>query len=386
MWSALPTPSELRLFVVAGESSGDRLGADLVRRLRQRRPVVVSGVGGSELAGEGLNSLFPMEDLAVMGFSDVLKRLPLLLWRIRQTANAIIRQRPDVAVLIDSQVFVKAVAKRVRKLAPDMRMVLYVAPTVWAWRPERAGQLKPLFDELLAILPFEPKVMAELGGPPTHFVGHPAVVRFPYRPSQPEQGPLLLLPGSRKGEVRRHLSLMRQAAEEVANHPRISGFVIPTLPTLAESLRAETATWPVSVQIVTGVEREPAFAAAYAAFAVSGTVTFELAMSGVPMAVTYVADRHQARLYKRLKLNLDVALPSVVLGRRVVPEMLFEDTPAPRDLSALHALLDDPAEVEAQRAAFAELRALMQKGAPEAPLVDAADRVLAVAQRSLIAT
>lgn len=382
----MPTGSELKLFVLAGESSGDRLGADLVRRLSQHRPVALTGVGGPELAAEGLKSLFPMENLAVMGFSDVLKRLPLLLWRIRQTADAIIRQRPDVAVLIDSQVFVKAVAKRVRKLAPQIPTVLYVAPTVWAWRPERAAQLKPLFDELLAILPFEPAVMAKLNGPPTHFVGHPAVERFPYRPAQPEQGPLLLLPGSRKGEVRRHLPLMRQAAEELANHPRITGVVIPTLPTLVDSLRSETATWPVPVQIVTGTEREPAFATAYAAFAVSGTVTFELAMSGVPMVVTYVADPHQARLYRKLRLNVDVALPNVVLGWRAVPEILFEETPAPRNLAPLHALLDDPKNIQAQRAAYDELRALMQKGAPEAPLVDAAERVLAVAQRSLIAT
>lgn len=372
--------------MLAGESSGDRLGAHLVRRLRERGSVALTGVGGQELAAEGLKSIFPMENLAVMGFSDVLRRLPLLLWRIRQTADAIIRQRPDVAVLIDSQVFVKAVAKRVRKIAPDIRLILYVAPTVWAWRPERAGQLKPLFDELLAILPFEPEVMAKLGGPSTHFVGHPAVERFPYRTSQPDQGPLLLLPGSRRGEVRRHLPLMRQAAEELADHQRITGFVIPTLPMLVDSLRAETATWPVPVRVVTGVERDAAFSSAYAAFAVSGTVTFELAVSGVPMVVTYVADPHQARLYRKLRLNVDVALPNVVLGRRAVPEMLFEETPAPRDLAPLHALLDDPKNVEGQRNAFAELRALMQKGAPEAPLVDAAERVLAMAQRSLIAT
>jgi lipid-A-disaccharide synthase len=378
-------PEPLRLFVLAGEASGDRLGADLVRRLRDQRPLSVTGIGGPELAEEGLVSLFPMDDLAVMGWSDVLRRLPLLLWRVRQAADAIIRQRPDVAVLIDSQVFSKAVAKRVRKRAPDIRLMLYVAPTVWAWRPERARDLTALFDEVLAILPFEPKVMAELAGPPTHFVGHPAVNRFPMRAGQPERGELLLLPGSRAGEIQRHLPLMRKAVKDLAGHPRLTGFVIPTLPGLAAHIAAEVAGWPAPVAVVTGEARQQAFDRAYAAFAVSGTVTFELAMAGVPMVATYVADPHQAKRYRQLGRDQDMTLPSIILGRRVVPELKFFDPKAPRDLSALRDLLDQPEQVAAQLSAFVELRTLMQKGAPEAPLVDAADRVLAVAQRSPIA-
>jgi lipid-A-disaccharide synthase len=378
-------PDPLRLFIIAGEASGDRLGADLVGRLRERTPLSLAGIGGPELSEEGLSSLFPMDDLAVMGWSDVLRRLPLLFWRVRQAADAIIRQRPDVAVLIDSQVFAKAAAKRVRKHAPDIPLVLYVAPTVWAWRPERAAELTRFFDEVLAILPFEPQVMADLGGPPTHYVGHPAVHRFPFRPAQPDRGPLLLLPGSRAGEIRRHLPLMRKAAEELAGHPRLSGFVIPTLANRAAQVEAEVANWPAAVDVVTGTARQAAFDAAYAAFAVSGTVTFELAMTGVPMVVTYVADSHQAKRYLQLGRDQDIALPNIILGRRVVPELKYFDPAAPRDLASLRELIDQPGIIATQRDAFAELRALMQKGAPEAPLVDAADRVLAVAQRSPIA-
>ncbi|MDB5542837.1 MAG: lipid-A-disaccharide synthase [Devosia sp.] len=375
----------LRLFILAGEASGDRIGADLVQRLRLLMPLEVSGVGGPELETEGLRSLYPIENLSVMGWSDVLRRLPLLLWRVRQTANAILRQRPDVVVLIDSQVFVKAVASRVRRSGLDVPMLLYVAPTVWAWRPERAAELKPLFDEVLAVLPFEPKVMADLGGPPTRFVGHPALARFPMRPMQPERGPLLLLPGSRLGELRRHLGLMRQAADLLRSHPRLTGFVIPTLNPLAERLRAETAGWPVPVEIVTGDARQAAFQTAYAAFAVSGTITFELAMSGVPMVVTYVADPQQAKRYARLGRQLRIALPNIILGREAVPELQFTDPKSERSLEPLSTLLDDPTAVAAQLSAFRELRALMQKGAPEAPLVDPAERVLArAAQRFAI--
>ena len=374
----------LRLFILAGEASGDRIGADLVQRLRRATEVTLSGVGGPELQAEGLTSLFPMENLSVMGWSDVLRRLPLLLWRVRQTANAIIKQRPDVVVLIDSQVFVNAVASRVRRAGLTIPMLLYVAPSVWAWRPERAAELKPLFDEVLAVLPFEPKVMAELGGPPTSYVGHPALARFPMRPAQPERGPLLLLPGSRAGELRRHLRLMRNAAVALQHHPRISGFTLPTLASLADRLREEVAGWPVPVQVVTGDERQGAFATAYAAFAVSGTITFELAMSGVPMVVTYVADVQQAKRATRIGRPVQIALPNIILGREVVPELQFVDPKAERSLAPLGAFLDDPKAVAAQVAAFHELRALMQKGAPEAPLVDPADRVLAVVGQRLL--
>lgn len=374
----------LRLFVLAGEASGDRIGADLVQRLRTRTELALSGVGGSELEAEGLSSLFPMENLSVMGWSDVLRRLPLLLWRVRQTANAIIRQRPDVVVLIDSQVFANAVASRVRRAGLNVPMLLYVAPSVWAWRPERAVELRPLFDEVLAVLPFEPKVMAELGGPRTTYVGHPALGRFPMRSTQPERGPLLLLPGSRTGELRRHLPLMREAATMLQAHPRITGFILPTLSSLADRLRAEVATWPVPVEVVTGDDRQAAFASAYAAFAVSGTITFELAVSGVPMVVTYVADSQQAKRAAEVGRPVRIALPNIVLGRDVVPELQFVDPKAERSLARLAALLDDPSAVTAQVAAFHELRALMQKGAPEAPLVDPAERVLAHTDQRLL--
>ena len=136
----------VRLFIVAGEPSGDRIGADLVRRLRTHRGVQLSGVGGDALQGEGLRSLYPMSDLSVMGVKDVLIRAPLLLWRIRQTANAILEARPDILVLIDSQVFCQMVAQRLRKAGYKGQIILYVAPAVWAWKPERAPTLKPLYD------------------------------------------------------------------------------------------------------------------------------------------------------------------------------------------------------------------------------------------------
>ena len=370
----------LRLFVLAGEASGDRIGADLVRRLRTRTGVEATGVGGADLAAEGLQSLFPMSDLSVMGWSDVLVRLPLLLWRARQVADAIIRGRPDVVVLIDSQVFTRVVAERVRKAGSKVPMLLYVAPAVWVWAPERAAKLTPLFDEVLAVLPFEPKVMAELGGPPTSYVGHPALSQGPVREVQPERGPLLLLPGSRTGELKRHMGLMRAAVDALREHPKVTRFVLPTLGHLRERLVAEVSAWTAPVEVVTGAARDTAFSEAVGAFAVSGTVTLELAMAGVPMVVTYVGDRGQAKRYAKLEKPPMVGLPNIVAGREVLPELLF---PGQVDLSrvgpALRCLLDDPEAIAAQARAFDDIRALMQKGAPEAPLVDPAERALALA-------
>ncbi len=370
----------LRLFVLAGEASGDRIGADLVRRLRTRTGVDVTGVGGADLAAEGLRSLFPMSDLSVMGWSDVLVRLPLLLWRARQVADAIIRGRPDVVVLIDSQVFTRVVAERVRKAGSKVPMLLYVAPAVWVWAPERAAKLTPLFDEVLAVLPFEPGVMAKLGGPPTNYVGHPALGRSTMREAQPESGPFLLLPGSRAGELKRHMGLMRAAVDALREHPQVSGFVLPTLGHLHERLVAEVSAWAAPVEVVTGPARDAAFSEAVGAFAVSGTVTLELAMAGVPIVVTYVGDRGQAKRYAKLEKPPMVGLPNIVAGREVVPELLFPgEIDFARVAPMLCSLLDDDVAIAKQLAAFREIRALMQKGAPEAPLVDPAERVLALA-------
>ena len=173
--AADPGDGRLKLFILAGEPSGDRIAADLVSRLQQRVPLAFSGVGGHELEALGLRSLFPMRDLAVMGVSDVVLRLPLLLWRIEQTARAIRAGKPDIVVLVDSQDFSRLLAKRLKRLGYAGKLILYVAPSVWARAPQRAAKLTPLFEEVLAVLPFEPAVMQRLDGPPTCYVGHPAL-------------------------------------------------------------------------------------------------------------------------------------------------------------------------------------------------------------------
>ena len=377
MSAAVPAEARrMKLFILAGEPSGDRIGADLVRRLRQRVDVELAGVGGDELTTEGLVPLYPMSDLAVMGISDVLRRLPLLLWRVEQTARAIARSRPDITVLIDSQEFSKLVAQRLRAKGFDRPVLLYVAPSVWARAPHRAARLNPLFAEVLCVLPFEPNVMQDLGGPSASYVGHPALSEVqPARFNQ--SGLVALLPGSRQGELRRHLPVMRAAAEELARQDGVEGFFIPTLQSLADSLAAETAAWPVKVEIVADrARRAELYPRTVFALTVAGTATLELALAGVPMLAVYVMDPHQARVYDKLG-RPPVSLPNIILGHKVVPEIIRGEPPVEEVIAAARDLLADEKARRSQGEAFGELVRLMREGAPEAPRQDPAERILA---------
>ncbi|MCD7060931.1 lipid-A-disaccharide synthase [Pelagibacterium xiamenense] len=364
------------LFILAGEASGDRIGANLISGLKSRMDVTVSGVGGEAMVAQGLKTLFPIDDLAVMGYADVLRRLPLLLWRARQTVRTVLRTRPDAVVLVDAQVFSHTVARALRQRGYDKPIILYVAPSVWAWKPERAAKIASLYNEVLSVLPFEPQVMKELGGPLTSYVGHPALERFPMRRSEPEKGPVLLLPGSRSGELTRHLPLMRSVATALADHPAVDGFVVPTPASLHNKVAHAVSDWPASVSVTSEEsERRAAMNAAVLAFAVSGTATLELALAGIPHAITYVAEGAQVRLYRKALIKT-IGLPNIIARREIVPEILFAHTAAPeRAIAVLTQLLDDTTQRWAQRAAFASVRDLMEKGAPEAPLVDPAERV-----------
>ncbi|UJW86298.1 lipid-A-disaccharide synthase [Devosia sp. SL43] len=366
----------LKLFILAGEASGDRIGADLLARLRSRVPLDVHGVGGDELTADGLKSLYPMSDLAVMGISDVLRRLPLLLWRIEQTARAICKLRPDIVVLIDAQDFSKLLAQRMRSLGYAGRRILYVSPSVWARHPERAAKLKPLFDEVLAVLPFEPAAMQRLGGPPTSYVGHPALAEALQGRAARDHGPLILLPGSREGELRRHLPAFREVVESLAGHPAVEEIVIPTLPSLLTRIRAEVGNWAVPVTVIADRgQRADLYSRAVAALAVSGTATLELALAQLPMVVSYVMDNHQASAYQRYGRPA-VSLPNIILGRPVVPELVQAPADPVALSDTLRALLDDKKARQNQIEAFGELAHLMETGEPEFPRRDPADRVL----------
>lgn len=369
---------KLRLFILAGEPSGDRIAGDLVARLRREVDLDLSGVGGDELQGQGLSSLYPMSDLAVMGVTDVVFNLPRLLWRLEQTARAILAQAPDVVVLVDAQDFSKLLARRLRRRGYRGKLVLYVAPSVWARHPERAAALRSLFDCVLAVLPFEPEVMARLGGPPTFYVGHPALAEGLETTSARDSGPVVLLPGSRAGELRRHLPLFKALAPRLAAVPGVTELVLPTLPKLRQRLTAETADWPVPVRIIDRrAERRQLYGEAMGALCVSGTVTLELALGRVPMAVVYALDGLQARIFNRAG-RPPVSLPNILLGRSVLAEAVAASLEAEDVEAVIMPLLRNKKARQDQIEAFGELAILMSEGQAPHLRQDPAERVLAV--------
>jgi lipid-A-disaccharide synthase len=326
----------LKLAVIAGEVSGDLLGADLVKSLRPliKGELYLIGVGGEGLEAEGLSSLFDYSELSIMGISQVLARLPKLILRIRQTANAIVAAKPDILVIIDSPDFTHRVARIVRKSLPDLPIVNYVCPSVWAWKPERAVNMRPYVDHVLAVLPFEPEVMQQLGGPPTTYVGHRLasdINLLAVRARQIEKGrgdtdtaTCLLLPGSRGSEISRLLPAFGETAEELrARHPNMR-FLLPTVPKQEKLVRQITASWIVKPEITVGAAAKwQAFAEADAAIAASGTVILELALAHIPVVSTYRADWIIRLMHKRIKI-WTAAIPNLVADYAVVPEYLNE--------------------------------------------------------------
>lgn len=369
-----------KLFIVAGEPSGDVIGADFLRRLPAIRSCEAIGVGGTELKQAGLHSIFPMEQLSVMGFVDVALRLPLLLFRIEQTVRRIIREKPDLVLLIDSQVFSQMVAKKLRRRGYVKPIVLYVAPAVWAWKPERAPKLKALYDEILSVLPFEPEVMARLGGPTTTYVGHPATDRIQQQnvfcKNLTASGDVVLLPGSRHGELKRHLPVFQRFAETVIRHPRVTGFAIPTLPHLVAYLRNEVSTWQVPVEVVSDSEaRKLRTQNCIAALASAGTITLELALTNVLHIGTYVPDRWQMKAFEKADKPL-VSLANNVLGQEIFPEIFPGAGFEQRLVEAFTPLLEDEAAVVVQNNAFADIRKDMSEGITGVGKFDAVDRIL----------
>ncbi|HVZ51639.1 MAG TPA: lipid-A-disaccharide synthase, partial [Pseudolabrys sp.] len=228
------------IYLVAGEESGDRLGAALIAALRRASDgrARFSGIGGDHMAAEGVKSAFPLGELAIMGFAAIPARLPQILARIRETADAVIAARPDVLVIIDSPEFTHRVARRVRARAPGIPIIDYVCPSVWAWRPGRARAMRPYVDHVLALLPFEPEALRRLNGPPATFVGHPLAEQVArLRPNAEEairrlaDPPLVLvLPGSRSGEIRRMAPVFGEALARVARQTGPLDIVVPAVP------------------------------------------------------------------------------------------------------------------------------------------------------------
>ncbi|WMT71452.1 lipid-A-disaccharide synthase [Bradyrhizobium sp. Ash2021] len=381
-----------KIFLIATEESGDRLGANLMKVLRQRLGDAVrfEGVGGRSMAREGLVSRFPIEELSIIGLAAVVKHLPKILRLIRETAAAVTEARPDILVIIDSPDFTHRVARRVRAADPQIPIVDYVSPSVWAWRPGRARAMLSYVDHVLALLPFEPAAYQRLRGPPCSYVGHPLTEQLAaLRPGADEQkrrdlAPpvLLVLPGSRRSEIRHHMAVFGQALGRLRDDGVAFELVLPTMPHLQEAIAEALAGWQVQPRIVVGEqEKRAAFRIAHAALAKSGTVTLELALSGVPMVTAYRTGSAEAWiLRKAIKVN-SVILANLVIGENVVPEFLQEDCTPEKLSQALREVLGDSALRRKQLEAFAKIDRIMSTG-NQPPSARAADIVLATMRKA----
>lgn len=351
----------LNLFLIAGEASGDRLGASLMDGLKQELGTApsFSGVGGPLMEDAGMTSLFDMSDLSVMGLVEVLPKIPMLLSRVKQTAKAVIAARPDALITIDSPDFCLRVADKVREVIPDLKVIHYVAPSVWAWRPERAEKMAKHVDHVLALLPFEPPLM-QAAGMTCDFVGHP-VISDPI-PSINDldafrtemgltNGPIItVLPGSRVGEIKRMGPIFEQVLYNVRVAIPNAQFILPVASSVEAHVKTTTSNWRVKPHLMLNAGRKTekverskrlAYAISDAALATSGTVALELAAQSCPMVIGYKANWATTRMVKKLA-QIDTAnLINIVTNTRVVPEHLFENCTAQSITESLLSVLED---------------------------------------------
>ncbi|WP_419729157.1 lipid-A-disaccharide synthase [Lichenicola sp.] len=371
---------------MAGEASGDVLGSRLMAALRRARPELqFRGIGGVRMAEQGLLSLFPMRDLAVMGLVEILPRVRSLARRLDQAVADIETRRPDLVVTIDSPGFALRLLKRISGLG--IRRVHYVAPQVWAWREHRVREYPGLWERLLCLLPFEPAFF-QRHGLEARFVGHPVLqsgadtgdaVRFrAVHGLAPEAPVLVLMPGSRRSEVPRLLPVFGRTLSLLA--ARVPGLVpvVVASPVVADIVLRAARRWPIRPIIVTELDdKHDAFAAAGAALTKSGTSTLELALAGVPMAVTYRVNPLTAAIARRLIRVPHVAMVNLLAGRQLVPELLQQDCRPQRLAETVEALLTDHAAADAQREGFHTVLASLSIG-DEAPADAAAREILSL--------
>jgi len=371
------------IYIIAGEASGDALGARLMRGVHLQSDVEFAGIGGELMCAEGLKSLFPMQELSVMGLMEIIPHLRNILKRVSETVSHVEQLKPDMIITIDSPGFAHAFIKKLK--SHDIPRVHYVAPTVWAWKPKRVHKFKRHFDMLLTLLPFEPPYF-EAVGLKSQFVGHSVLesgadqgdgVRFRKDLEIPsDQLCLCLLPGSRKGEVSRHMEIFKDSVRALQQKQGKDIYtIIPTLPHLLGLLEPFMQDWPGPYHLLSDQSKKfDAMAACDIALAASGTVALELAMAKLPCVVAYRINPLTAAIAKRMiKVNY-VHLLNILENKAIVPERLMKDCRADILAEDLNELLGD-----AGRAQINELQTALDKLKPisgEPPSFVAAREIL----------
>ncbi|MBI3441368.1 MAG: lipid-A-disaccharide synthase [Proteobacteria bacterium] len=386
-----------RIFLIAGEASGDHLGASLMRAIRGICPEVqFSGIGGRQMVGEGLDSLFPMSDLSVVGIVEVLPKLFHILSRLRQTTHQILLERPDAVVTIDSPDFCFRVIRRVKKKARSIPCIHYVAPSVWAWRPGRAWKVAQFLDHILTLLPFEPRYF-EVHGLAATCVGHPIVERVSQRGDgarfrrkygiKDSQPILCVLPGSRMSELSTLLEIFGEVANIILRKSPDAVIAIPTLPHLRSYVEKFFIGKGIN-PILTEQEEDKfdCFSASTAAIAASGTVSLELAITDTPHIIAYKVNPVTAWVAKRLLKTPYVNLINILLHKHVVPELLQENCDPERLSQELTRLLEKKDARTAQLMDFREALIQLGLGDIESPSQKAAKTIFSVIEKAMTST
>ncbi len=343
----------LKVYLITGEPSGDLLASRLMRAMKADGDVEFLGVGGESMQAEGLETLFPISDLAVMGIFEVIPHLPKILGRIRQTLDDIEAKKPDIVVTVDSWSFSKQIHLGLIKRKVQVLHIHYVAPQVWAWKGKRADQIKKWVDHLMMLLPFEEKFFSKKGIPYT-YVGHPVIEggadkgnakRFVTMHNLSQKDFILtILPGSRKTEIKYLLPIFEQVVEQMAKQHKNLRVVLPTVETVRDKIEPIVSKWKVPVMIVTGeLARYDAFAASDLALAASGTVSLELAMAGVPHVIAYKLNRITgwiaAPILKR-KIKF-VNLINILADEQIIPECLQDGCNLNQIMLQLNQIMKD---------------------------------------------
>ncbi|WP_455478505.1 lipid-A-disaccharide synthase [Bartonella sp. B10] len=367
----------LKIAIIAGEESADFLGADLISCLSQQTGcnIHLVGVGGRHLKELGLKSIFDSSDIALIGIGAALKKFPLLLMHIHNLSKFIAQEKPNCLIIIDSPDFTHRVAKKVRILAPSIPIIKYVAPTVWAWRPRRAKAMCKFVDHVLSIFPFEEKIMKDLEGPATTYVGHRLLTYPPLLTVQSEKKrlcgkqallpTLVILPGSRNSEIRDLMPIFGETVKILTERIPNLRIILPTLPCLTDKIHYFLKNWENKVEVVVGEDAKwRAFVDADVALAALGTVSLELALAEIPMVLCYKLD-YFSKLLIFPKLTLwSAALPNIISDKPIIPEYFNEFLRPGLLARQIEQLLQNSLLRQAQLDAFEIIKQKMKTKAP----------------------
>lgn len=373
-------------YIIAGEASGDFLGAQLMRALKQQAgDLQFSGIGGAQMEKEGLNSLFPIQELSLMGLAEILPHIPRLLKRVRQTVRDVEAKKPTMVITIDSPGFNFRVAKKLRKKwGSRLKLVHYVAPSVWAYKPKRAHTMAQWCDHVLCLLPFEPAYF-ELAHLPASFVGHPVVSEMPlgngdaFRARHAlakEARVMCVLPGSRRNEILKHMPVLEAVVRLLAPHNLT--YIMPVASHLMPLVQEKIAQWAQPCLVIDAGEKQDGFAASDFALAKSGTVSLELAVHGVPMVTFYKVNKVTAFLIRKVIRIVRFNLVNILLGREVIPECMQEHCTPENIYSRMLPLLEQETARAVQQQAMQKVTEMLGRGIKPSPSEKAAQMVLSL--------